>query len=225
MCVLLVPGVKEREREGGLREMNWRSRGFRPRKKDTGNGGGATDEAAAGSAGQNGDAHGHGSGVAAPSTSAAGGSGSSSSAGGHLRHHIDATLGSGNLRAAVKLPAGEDYDEWLAVNTVDFYNAINLLYGLVAEFCTEVCVCHSRIVVVVWKCTHTHTHTHRERERERSTDECAPPFPPEAHGTPRDIEFRRADAPQRRMYKALLRYIQEQRKNPGTHRQDDVYID
>ena len=57
-----------------------------------------------------------------------------------FRHHIDVTLGSGNLRSAVKLPAGEDYDEWLAVNTIDFYNAINLLYGVVSEFCTEVCV-------------------------------------------------------------------------------------
>lgn len=55
-----------------------------------------------------------------------------------FRHHIDVTLGSGNLRSAVKLPAGEDYNEWLAVNTIDFYNAINLLYGVVSEFCTEV---------------------------------------------------------------------------------------
>jgi MOB kinase activator 1 len=27
--------------------------------------------------------------------------------------------------------------QWLAVNTVDFYNAISVLYGTLAEFCTE----------------------------------------------------------------------------------------
>ncbi|KAK9984240.1 hypothetical protein SO802_033765 [Lithocarpus litseifolius] len=36
--------------------------------------------------------------------------------GAQLRKHIDATLGSGNLREAVKLPTGEDLNEWLAVN-------------------------------------------------------------------------------------------------------------
>jgi hypothetical protein len=37
--------------------------------------------------------------------------------GAELRKHIDATLGSGNLREAVKLPPGEDLNEWLAVNS------------------------------------------------------------------------------------------------------------
>lgn len=37
--------------------------------------------------------------------------------GAQLRKHIDATLGSGNLREAVKLPPGEDLNEWLAVNS------------------------------------------------------------------------------------------------------------
>ncbi|KAI7980702.1 MOB kinase activator-like 1A, partial [Camellia lanceoleosa] len=35
-----------------------------------------------------------------------------------LRQHIDATLGSGNLREAIRLPPGEDANEWLAVNTI-----------------------------------------------------------------------------------------------------------
>lgn len=68
-----------------------------------------------------------------------------------------ATLGSGNLRQAVILPPGEDStlfrpplfflsfyvfvsflgNEWLAVNTVDFFNQINLLYGSITEFCTD----------------------------------------------------------------------------------------
>eukprot|EP00879_Flechtneria_rotunda_P012197 GHRR01012738.1.p1 GENE.GHRR01012738.1~~GHRR01012738.1.p1 ORF type:complete len:222 (+),score=57.41 GHRR01012738.1:121-786(+) len=54
-----------------------------------------------------------------------------------LKRHIDATLGQGNLVDAVKLPPGEDLQEWLAVNTVDFYNAISVLYSTLAEFCTE----------------------------------------------------------------------------------------
>ncbi|XP_042034819.1 MOB kinase activator-like 1A isoform X2 [Salvia splendens] len=56
--------------------------------------------------------------------------------GAQLRQHIDATLGSGNLREAVRLPPGEDFNEWLAVNTVDFFNQVNLLYGTLTEFCT-----------------------------------------------------------------------------------------
>uniref|UniRef100_A0A0D3FKP0 MOB kinase activator-like 1A n=3 Tax=Oryza TaxID=4527 RepID=A0A0D3FKP0_9ORYZ len=60
----------------------------------------------------------------------------SGSKGAQLRKHIDATLGSGNLREAVRLPPGEDINEWLAVNTVDFFNQVNLLYGTLAEFCT-----------------------------------------------------------------------------------------
>lgn len=34
-----------------------------------------------------------------------------------LKKHIDATLGNGNLRDAVRLPPGEDLNEWLAVNS------------------------------------------------------------------------------------------------------------
>lgn len=53
-----------------------------------------------------------------------------------LKRHIEATLGSGNIREAVRLPPGEDLNEWLAVNTVDFYNAISVLFGTLEEFCT-----------------------------------------------------------------------------------------
>ena len=37
----------------------------------------------------------------------------------------------------MKLPPGEDLCEWLAVNTVDFYNAASVLYGSLEEFCTS----------------------------------------------------------------------------------------
>jgi MOB kinase activator 1 len=57
---------------------------------------------------------------------------------------VKATLGAGNLHEAVVLPEGEDKNEWLAVNTVDFFNQINLLYGSITEFCTkDSCACMS----------------------------------------------------------------------------------
>ncbi|GBG26903.1 MOB kinase activator 1A [Hondaea fermentalgiana] len=43
------------------------------------------------------------------------------------------TLGSGNLRAAVECPEDDTLDDWLAANTVDFFNEISLLYGLVVD--------------------------------------------------------------------------------------------
>lgn len=52
-----------------------------------------------------------------------------------LKRHIDATLGQGKVREAVRLPEGEDLNEWLAVNTVDFYNAISVLYSTLDEYC------------------------------------------------------------------------------------------
>lgn len=38
-----------------------------------------------------------------------------------LRQFAEATLGSGSLRKAVKLPDGEDLNEWLAVNGMAFF--------------------------------------------------------------------------------------------------------
>ena len=36
----------------------------------------------------------------------------------------------------VCLPPGEDFNDWLAVHVVDFFNRINLIYGTVCEQCT-----------------------------------------------------------------------------------------
>jgi len=47
------------------------------------------------------------------------------------------TLGSGNLAQAVALPKGEDLNEWLALNTVDFFNEMSLLYGVIANEAAE----------------------------------------------------------------------------------------
>jgi len=50
-----------------------------------------------------------------------------------LSAYTKRTLGSGNLRAAVKCPDDEEKEEWIAANTVDFYNELSLLYGLAAD--------------------------------------------------------------------------------------------
>jgi len=54
-----------------------------------------------------------------------------------IKATMKATLGGGDLRKTVQLPEGEDLNEWIAVNTVHFYNAANMIYGTCAEFCTE----------------------------------------------------------------------------------------
>ena len=54
-----------------------------------------------------------------------------------LLKHAEATLGSGNLRMAAMLPEGEELNEWVAVNTVDFFNQINMRYGTITDFCAE----------------------------------------------------------------------------------------
>jgi len=54
-----------------------------------------------------------------------------------LHKYAKGSLGMGNLREAVKLPPREELNEWLAVNTVDFYNQTNLLYGSIGEYCTD----------------------------------------------------------------------------------------
>lgn len=47
------------------------------------------------------------------------------------------TLNSGDVKSAVKLPPGENLNDWLAVNVVDFYNQLFCLFGPVADHCTQ----------------------------------------------------------------------------------------
>ncbi|CAB3409088.1 unnamed protein product [Caenorhabditis bovis] len=48
------------------------------------------------------------------------------------------TLGSGNLRDALRLPAGEDKNEWLAVNIIDLINQVRMIFGVICESeCTD----------------------------------------------------------------------------------------
>ncbi|XP_037045476.1 MOB kinase activator-like 3 [Bradysia coprophila] len=53
-----------------------------------------------------------------------------------LHKQAQASLQSGiNLRQVVKLPPGENLNDWIAVHVVDFFNRINLIYGTVSEYC------------------------------------------------------------------------------------------
>lgn len=47
------------------------------------------------------------------------------------------TLGSGDIRGAVKLPPGEDLNEWIAANTVDFFNELSLIWGIITDIGLE----------------------------------------------------------------------------------------
>lgn len=46
------------------------------------------------------------------------------------------TIEQGDLKQAVKLPPGENLDEWLAMNIVEFYNQLGCLYAPISEKCT-----------------------------------------------------------------------------------------
>mmetsp|Transcript_14088 Transcript_14088/g.20827 ORF Transcript_14088/g.20827 Transcript_14088/m.20827 type:complete len:237 (+) Transcript_14088:45-755(+) len=50
-----------------------------------------------------------------------------------LHSYTRTTLGSGDLRLAVQLPPSENLNDWLSVNTVDFFNEVSLLYGIVFD--------------------------------------------------------------------------------------------
>jgi len=54
-------------------------------------------------------------------------------------HHAAATLGVGQLGDAVKLPPGQDLIEWLAMNVIDFFSEVSLLYGCLQDVCTSAC--------------------------------------------------------------------------------------
>uniref|UniRef100_UPI00398F66F6 MOB kinase activator 3C-like n=1 Tax=Pristiophorus japonicus TaxID=55135 RepID=UPI00398F66F6 len=55
-----------------------------------------------------------------------------------LYKKAQASLKSGvDLKTVVQLPVGENFNDWIAVNTVDFFNRINLIYGTICEYCTE----------------------------------------------------------------------------------------
>lgn len=55
-----------------------------------------------------------------------------------LHEKLRETFSSGvvPLEKLVKLPPGEDRNEWMAVHVIDFYNDVSLLYGTIGELCT-----------------------------------------------------------------------------------------
>lgn len=55
-----------------------------------------------------------------------------------LHKRANASLHSGlDLKQVVKLPPEEDLNDWIAVHVVDFFNRINVIYGIISEYCTE----------------------------------------------------------------------------------------
>ncbi|KAL0485654.1 hypothetical protein AKO1_011905 [Acrasis kona] len=56
-----------------------------------------------------------------------------------LHKHCSTSLGTGqdNLSGACKCPEDSHLNDWLAVNVIDFYNKINLLYGSIRDDCNE----------------------------------------------------------------------------------------
>lgn len=55
----------------------------------------------------------------------------------HQKIHKTLSCKTVDFRTLAKLPDMEDYNEWLAVNVIDFYNEIVLLHGVITEMCTE----------------------------------------------------------------------------------------
>jgi MOB kinase activator 1 len=51
----------------------------------------------------------------------------------NLSSYAQKSLGLGDMKQAVALPSGEDRNEWMAANTVDFFNELSLIWGIVAE--------------------------------------------------------------------------------------------
>ncbi|KDQ62645.1 hypothetical protein JAAARDRAFT_149687 [Jaapia argillacea MUCL 33604] len=50
---------------------------------------------------------------------------------------VDAALVKGNFKTIVMLPKYVDVNEWVATNIFDFYQNINMFYGIITECCTQ----------------------------------------------------------------------------------------
>ncbi|KAH0785783.1 Mob1/phocein family protein [Histomonas meleagridis] len=53
-----------------------------------------------------------------------------------LREINKANLEKGNIEQAVKLPPGENVNDWIAMNLIEFYNQIQNLYHPIGDYCT-----------------------------------------------------------------------------------------
>ncbi|XP_065835593.1 MOB kinase activator 2-like [Oscarella lobularis] len=52
--------------------------------------------------------------------------------------YIDSHIVDGDLRQMVLLPPGTDKNEWIASQTLAYFNHFNLIYGAISEMCTPV---------------------------------------------------------------------------------------
>jgi len=54
-----------------------------------------------------------------------------------LRKILKESLDSGNVKEAVKLPQGQSTNEWVALNTIELFNTVVLVYSLVEAKCNS----------------------------------------------------------------------------------------
>jgi len=54
-----------------------------------------------------------------------------------LNATLRATESVTDLKRNVKLPNGENEQEWIAVNLIHFYNSLNMIFNTLAEFCND----------------------------------------------------------------------------------------
>jgi len=54
----------------------------------------------------------------------------------HLSQYAKSSLGSRGLRDKVKLPEGEDRNEWFAFHITEFFNHVRIIYNAIGEHCT-----------------------------------------------------------------------------------------
>ncbi|EGC37754.1 hypothetical protein DICPUDRAFT_53753 [Dictyostelium purpureum] len=55
-----------------------------------------------------------------------------------LRKSLKSSLAGGTkLKDSVKCPDGEDENEWIAVNTIECFNTMNMCYSFIQSFCTD----------------------------------------------------------------------------------------
>ena len=59
-----------------------------------------------------------------------------------IKATMRATLGGGDIQDTVKLPDGEDLNEWIAVNTLHFFNAASMIWATCEQFCTPITCPH-----------------------------------------------------------------------------------
>lgn len=53
-----------------------------------------------------------------------------------IKATMQATLGAGDWKKMILLPKGSDENEWIAIQTLHFYDVATLIYGTLTEFCT-----------------------------------------------------------------------------------------